>query len=325
MADRPAVAQSAGRRHRQHASRRDLRRQAVLARLARPGRLGLRRIPRLRDGAGCAHGARAAIAGARADRVVLRASRRRAHACAGAPRCTTASCCRISCGRISSACSPISSAPVTNSIPRGSRRSANFVFRCSARVEHGGVRLELRHALEPWHVLGEETVSGATSRPGGFIRRTAAGESRGARSGAPRHRLQRPPRAACATGRSGEFVAGVRFKAAMLPVSLHPNLPVNAPLTFDIIDTWSKRSLGGCVYHAQHPGGMSYDGLSGECRRGRGAAPRALSGFRPHAGRRRCAGGRAVGRISDDARSAAAARHRSSRQPFGENGAKIPE
>ena len=104
LAGRPPVPQSAGRRHRQYAPRRDLRRQAVLAGFAdRPARP--RRIPRLRDGAGRAHEPRAAIARARADRVVLRASRRRARACAGAPRCMTASCCRISSGRISPACS----------------------------------------------------------------------------------------------------------------------------------------------------------------------------------------------------------------------------
>jgi uncharacterized protein (DUF2126 family)/transglutaminase-like putative cysteine protease len=139
--------------------------------------------------------------------------------------------------------------------------AAQFEFRFplvgSVAVE--GVTLELRHALEPWNVLAEETNSGGTVRTvDSSLERmqvkvaglTVDGRYEVACNG------RRVP--LTATGVPGELVAGVRFRARKYSESLHPTVPVHVPLVFDIVDRWTDRSVGRCIYYAAPPTGEIY-------------------------------------------------------------------
>jgi uncharacterized protein (DUF2126 family)/transglutaminase-like putative cysteine protease len=134
-----------------------------------------------------------------------------------------------------------------------------FRFPCFGQVNYRDVGIELRQAIEPWHVLGEEATTGGAARyVDSSVERVQVKvqgmtDSRHILSCNGRRVLLHP------TGANGEYVAGVRYRAWQPPSCLHPNIPVHAPLVFDLVDTWMGRSLGGFTYHVSHPGGRSFD------------------------------------------------------------------
>ena len=133
-----------------------------------------------------------------------------------------------------------------------------FRFPLYGSVTQRGVQVEVRQALEPWHVLGEQAAAGGTARYVDSSLERLQVKVRGmidsrhliACNG---HALPFHP-----TGREGEYVAGVRFRAWQPPEGLQPTIGVHAPLIFDIVDGWNGRSIGGCTYHVAHPGGRHY-------------------------------------------------------------------
>ncbi|MEO8413306.1 MAG: transglutaminase family protein [Ginsengibacter sp.] len=127
----------------------------------------------------------------------------------------------------------------------------------SVRVED--IDMEIRMAIEPWHVLGEEMSSTGTARFVDSSLERVQVKLKGVTGN--RYILLcngiRVPLIATAT--KGEYVCGIRYRAWQPPSALHPTIAVDAPLTFDIVDTWNSRSIGGCTYYVSHPGGRSYD------------------------------------------------------------------
>jgi uncharacterized protein (DUF2126 family)/transglutaminase-like putative cysteine protease len=122
-----------------------------------------------------------------------------------------------------------------------------------------GMHLELRQALEPWHVMGEEATSGGTVR---YVDASVERLQVKVTGLAPSRYLVTCNGYAVPlqpTGGVGEFVGAVRYRAWQPSSALHPTIGVHAPLTFDLFDTWMNRSMGGCQYHVVHPGGRSHE------------------------------------------------------------------
>jgi uncharacterized protein (DUF2126 family) len=135
----------------------------------------------------------------------------------------------------------------------------SFRFPFLGELQVDDINIEIKMAIEPWHVLGEEMSSTGTAR---FVD-SSLERVQVKISGLTDSRytflcngLKIPLKS---TGVQGEYIAGVRYRAWQPPSALHPTIGTDTPLVFDLFDTWTQKSVAACQYHVSHPGGRSYD------------------------------------------------------------------
>lgn len=141
--------------------------------------------------------------------------------------------------------------------------TSHFAFRFPkyGEVCYRDIQMEIRGALEPWHVLGEEGYAGGTVRyVDSSLERlqVKVNQCDMERFGVLCNGRRVP---LTPSGRHGEHIAGVRFRAWQPASCLHPTIGVDAPLTFELVDIQNGQTLGGCTYHVAHPAGRNYETL----------------------------------------------------------------
>lgn len=141
------------------------------------------------------------------------------------------------------------------------RPHLDFRFPRLGSISHENTDIELRQALEPWHVLGEESTAGGTARYVDSSLERVQVKVNGLYGERFLVTCNGRTVPLAPTGLQGEAVAGVRYRAWAPPSALHPNIPVHVPLVFDVFDTWSGRSVAGFRYHVSHPGGRNFETL----------------------------------------------------------------